>query len=392
MRGFTVRGTLSDDFPIGWPFPISFHDSFEVFHFRDHRTVIRGSNRKFGELPKKLMRKQHALSLKDSEKQTAANYRGSTGDHLINSGMQRRLPFNGLESSLGKIDAAVTAMSFREREGFGHANSPQQMAYSYRQYSWMSQSPSSFRTALSSNGSLSKYSTPSSRLGSLRTNLPGQCLHRSLLSHQVERVRSPAEDINTDYMKILREMNLLLGPIEELNWSGKGQHVEFLPMEEIPLVPLAAIGHGGSAIVDSVLCRRIKLARKTITLSRRQKLETVIAEVEHLQRLRHPHIVQLVGSYTLGRNFSILLYPVAEFNLSTLLERMTSLSEFAVEHTGLTNAEFPSFSHLFKFQRCLSHALEYVHQNTTKHMDIKPQNILVRRIKGLRKWWVYLYV
>ncbi len=93
--------------------------------------------------------------------------------------------------------------------------------------------------------------------------------------------------------------------------------------EQIPLKPLNAIGYVGSALVDSVLCRRIKLARKTMTCSRRQRLETLINKVEHLQRLRHGHIVQLVGTYLQGKNFAILLYPVAEGNLSTFYEMCT---------------------------------------------------------------------
>lgn len=49
------------------------------------------------------------------------------------------------------------------------------------------------------------------------------------------------------------------------------------------------------------------------------KLETVMNEVRHLQRLRHPHIVQLAGIYLQGDSFAILLYPVAEFNMKTQL-------------------------------------------------------------------------
>jgi hypothetical protein len=35
------------------------------------------------------------------------------------------------------------------------------------------------------------------------------------------------------------------------------------------------------------------------------KLEDALNEVKNLQRLRHAHIVRLVGSYTQERNFSL---------------------------------------------------------------------------------------
>lgn len=252
------------------------------------------------------------------------------------------------------------------------------------------ESPSSFQTAISSMGSLSIYSTAPSRPGSLITNVLGLKAQKSQL-HRVVDVPSgfsSTKDLDFSYMKVLRDKTLLLDPNEELNWSGKGQHVKFSNSEEIPLKPLVAIGHGGSALVDSVLCRRIKLARKKMILNRRQKLENVISEVEHLQRLRHPHIVQLVGSYIHGREFAILIYPVAEFNLSTFLDKI--ISGFTIDEPLYSkNLDILDPSILVGFQKCLSHALEYIHMNTTKHMDIKPQNILLRKRD---KWHVYLYV
>jgi hypothetical protein len=65
--------------------------------------------------------------------------------------------------------------------------------------------------------------------------------------------------LDSSYTRLLREKELLLPLIKQVDWSGRGQHVEFHPNEDIPLKPLTATGHGGSAIVDGVLCRRIKL-------------------------------------------------------------------------------------------------------------------------------------
>jgi serine/threonine protein kinase len=42
---------------------------------------------------------------------------------------------------------------------------------------------------------------------------------------------------------------------------------------------------------------------------------------------------------------------------------------------------------------CLSHALDYIHSQTTKHMDIKPANILVKHVPSApraRRWCFYI--
>ncbi|KAH7108762.1 hypothetical protein B0J11DRAFT_620552 [Dendryphion nanum] len=78
---------------------------------------------------------------------------------------------------------------------------------------------------------------------------------------------------NGDYAKILPRKHILpVEPAHEKNWSGRGQLVEFfkhgkdyldylLPVEE-------ALGTTRSAIVQSVKCRRILLARKTVRCTR----------------------------------------------------------------------------------------------------------------------------
>jgi serine/threonine protein kinase len=240
-------------------------------------------------------------------------------------------------------------------------------------------SPSSYQTAPSRFGSLSTYGTPSSYsdFWSRGSGPSGDSLLKQILRTKEQgdhRLQKPYSDIVAD-------RGLLLPQSKELDWSGRGQHVEFGIKEDVPLKPLAAIGYGGSALVDSVLCRRIKLARKLMTCSRKQNLDTMINEVEHLQRLSHPHIVQLVGSYLQGKKFEILLYPVAQWNLSTFLERCQEI-----------NAESWIIPEILpQCFRCLSHTLAYIHANTMKHMDIKPQNVLIRESrKEKNRFNVYL--
>ncbi len=128
------------------------------------------------------------------------------------------------------------------------------------------------------------------------------------------------------YATLVHEKGLLLSKDAELNWSGKGQHVEFGKGDEVPLVLLSVIGHTASAVVEMVLCRRVVLARKSIHCNRKMTPAVILNEVEHLQRFRHRHIIQLVGTYLQGKIISILLYPVTEWNLTTLMEALSERS------------------------------------------------------------------
>lgn len=179
--------------------------------------------------------------------------------------------------------------------------------------------------------------------------------------------------------KYLREKGLIPNPFEEMDWSGRGQHAEFEAAEEdqIPLALEKTLGHSATAVVESVRCRRIRLARKSVEISRLRKRltkEDAIKEVEHLQRLKHPHIIRVVGTYTLPRQLSILLYPVAEYTLDIFLDSIHDEIEPLERTTRLYS--------ISTFLRCLAKALAYIHENAMKHMDIKPKNLLVRDMRS----------
>ncbi|KAH6629850.1 kinase-like domain-containing protein, partial [Boeremia exigua] len=169
----------------------------------------------------------------------------------------------------------------------------------------------------------------------------------------------------------LRARGMILSPEEALDWSGRGQHVEYQPHEAaaVPLVSNGNLGYGASGFVDRVRCRRIDLARKTIRCNRRLTKEEAVTEVEHLQRLQHRHIVRLVGTYLLKKDLVILLYPAAEWNLE---EYMDELFE------GRSEIAKTDAATLSTFVGCLSNAIQYMHNNNVKHMDIKPKNVLIR--------------
>jgi hypothetical protein len=152
-------------------------------------------------------------------------------------------------------------------------------------------------------------------------------------------IMAPPPKPTTEYMKAIKDRGLALPLDQELNWSGKangGQHVEFAEGEELPFKVLGTIGANLTATVDKVRCRRILLARKTMLCGRRISLHDALAEVEHLQKLRHPHIIQLVGSYLQGKRFSVLLYPVADYDLGKFLENVSDIIQSS-SHPTLTN-------------------------------------------------------
>jgi serine/threonine protein kinase len=232
-------------------------------------------------------------------------------------------------------------------------------------------SPASFMTAMSTHASPafgpgnSVNISPAMRIATIREDEPLD-----------PTMPAPLRKLQRDYYSHLRQQEIVQPFDKELNWSGKGQHVTFLPKDPIPLEVLSSLGASMTAKVDKVLCRRIALARKTMRCSRQWTIVEALQEVYHLQNLRHFHIVQLVGSYLQGRDFSVLMYPVADCHLGTFLEDTADMGMPTTRAGKGVVRERRNF--LEQSLGCLTSAIAYVHEHTTKHMDIKPQNILVR--------------
>jgi hypothetical protein len=254
-------------------------------------------------------------------------------------------------------------------------------------------SPRSFGTAQSS---LASYATASSVLGSKTESSRFRYLSH-LSSRQPDtdgQVRAlgevPGEVFSSEWIRHLHLRGILLDSKDELDWSGRGQHVEYEleDADKIPLIPEKILGHSASALVESVRCRRIRLARKKIRCHRRLKKEDVIVEVEHLQRLQHAHIIRVVGTYTLKKDLAILLYPATQWNLDEFMDD-TPEESTSISMTGGSQVENHTLPPLYQFFGCLSDALSFIHKQHIKHMDIKPQNVLVRQL-GARSYKVYI--
>ena len=136
----------------------------------------------------------------------------------------------------------------------------------------------------------------------------------------------------------------------------------FQNIKDVPLISERSLGSGTFGAVDSVICRRIRLARKTITISRSRRREHFVTEIKSMQNLKHAHIIQLVGTYILGSQLSILMYPVADWTLEQFMEYESPDYVDPKEHRRAI---------LLKFMCCLASAVEYIHRSCTKHMDLK---------------------
>jgi serine/threonine protein kinase len=174
------------------------------------------------------------------------------------------------------------------------------------------------------------------------------------------------------FQTLLQEHGLIVPPDKQLYWSDEGQHPEFFKGEDIPLDHIRSIFRSHKVTIDEVRCKRIRLARKTMVCNRKLTLASAIQEIQHLHRLNHSHITQLVGSYVLGRKFAILLYPVADMPLSEFLDNTAHPTKSLVSEVWRNQLS------LIRFFGCLASALHHIHSRYMRHMDIKPANILVR--------------
>lgn len=287
----------------------------------------------------------------------------------------------------------------RIEQELGHAALPgfrksNQFSESYR-------SPSSFASYYSAQSSLRANSPQTSfTVGSYHSAVPKHMSQsfrqspayysaKSSLTMMSRKSRDSPTVHSSNYLKAVHEKGLILPVDQELNWSGKangGQHVEYSRGEELPFDVLGPIGASLTAQVDKVRCRRILLARKSMVCGRRLSVDEALVEVEHLQFSRHPHIVQLVGSYLQGKKFSVLLYPVADCDLSVFLDEIQETMQEARDNGNLCNngktgvVVYPtSILSMWSFFGCLVDAVGYIHSAARKHLDIKPANILVKK-------------
>ncbi|KAF2265059.1 kinase-like protein [Lojkania enalia] len=134
------------------------------------------------------------------------------------------------------------------------------------------------------------------------------------------------------------------------------------------------LGTGGSAEVVRVqhqswrkefACKRIR--RAAAIKDQRIQLVEFEQEVAVLQRIAHHHLVSFVACFTDLNSFSLILNPVANDVLKSVLARQSREQPLPEKDIKVLRQSFG----------CLTTALSYLHEQKIRHKDIKPGNILL---------------
>ncbi|KAI0133873.1 kinase-like domain-containing protein [Xylariales sp. AK1849] len=194
------------------------------------------------------------------------------------------------------------------------------------------------------------------------------------------------------------------------DWSGCGKHAsDFVEAKKLhnklKQTIVQDLGFGGQGTVQKFNYthknRSVALARKRL-YHRRLGIEILREEANVLERLCHDHIVKLVGTYCYQhRELYLILWPAATCDLSHLLgdlddlrfnggdradilERLgqLDLDDTSAVDGGPYSARVASkgncpLSYLRRIMGCVTRAVDYCHASKIRHLDLKPQNILL---------------
>ena len=146
------------------------------------------------------------------------------------------------------------------------------------------------------------------------------------------------------------------------------------------------LGHGGSASVEEVLDLNTGsvFARKTIRNVYSRNIDEakrkLLNEVRIMQRLAsHHHIVNVHAAYVKKRELTMILDPAADGG--DLAGYLQNYRDQGFHHTSeeMTKENFYQNLVLRTAFGCLASALDFIHSQTIRHKDIKPQNILIHQ-------------
>jgi serine/threonine protein kinase len=176
---------------------------------------------------------------------------------------------------------------------------------------------------------------------------------------------------STARASLLQTQSVILAEGIDLKDGEDGRHMHFAKGVPLPFKMISILGSGGFGQVDKVVSKlsnnvyaRKRIPRAKLFGKNRSSMKSYTSELEVLKRLKHRHVVKLVGSYTDPIFLGLVMSPVADCNLSDYLTQ----DPISPDKKSL----------LRSFFGCLATALAYLHNARIRHKDIKPQNILVK--------------
>lgn len=160
----------------------------------------------------------------------------------------------------------------------------------------------------------------------------------------------------------------------------EGDHHDISDKERLPYRLIENLGCGASAIVEKVEDVNTKsvYARKIFRSGYSRNLEDAkhkfYNEIRIMRRLApHHHIIRVFATYVFQRELGLILDPVADSgDLANFLQDFRDSKDAGVEDPEKIKTLMSAFG-------CLANGLAFIHRQTIRHKDIKPQNILIHK-------------
>lgn len=159
------------------------------------------------------------------------------------------------------------------------------------------------------------------------------------------------------------------------------------PNDVLPYQHVRMLGHGGSASVEMIKDRNTgslyarKVFKNVYTRHLKDAKRQLLNEVQIIQRLSsHLHIIKVHATYIIKRELAIILDPVADGgDLANFLQNYRDSGYSLYFDIDRGSERRKQNKILQRAYGCLLSGLAFMHQQTIRHKDIKPQNILIHQ-------------
>ncbi|OCL14350.1 kinase-like protein, partial [Glonium stellatum] len=158
----------------------------------------------------------------------------------------------------------------------------------------------------------------------------------------------------------------------------EGDHLDVPNRACLPYKYIRSLGMGSCAFVEMAQDETngqvfaLKHLRRYQGRNLNQFKRAFQNEVDILRRLSlNPHIIKAFATWGSGRELGIVMTPVADGgDLASFLQTIVDLGNLpTTEQYTILNRAFG----------CLASGLAFIHKQTIRHKDIKPQNILIHQ-------------